>query len=229
MGRAARIARRHGLGGVVRTYRQALPFWFHPLFLGIIVVILGALALNQDLGIGAKIAGASVPVLFTLIAWWMLADVRMVLCEGGIVIGRFFPLLAPYVVPYGAIEPRGVTCVSDVGRLRVATGRSYGSTLFHFAHSRRGVVFDGPPAARARTRNVLLASSFDTAADTVRGGTLWAFAYRGSPDQLIAHLQNGLRAQGVPFADALPATALPERQIGTDPSEARTSINGLAR
>lgn len=144
MGRAARIARRHGLGGVVRTYRQALPFWFHPLSLGIIVVILGALALNQDLGIGAKIAGASVPVLFTLIAWWMLADVRMVLCEGGIVIGRFFPLLAPYVVPYGAIEPRGVTCVSDVGRLRVATGRSYGSTLFHFAHSRRGVVFDGP-------------------------------------------------------------------------------------
>lgn len=228
MGKAARIARRHGLGGVVRTYRQAFPLWFHPLFAGIIVVILGALALNQDLEIGTRIAGASVPVLFTLVVWWFLADVRMVLCEGGILIGRFFPLMAPYAIPYRAIEPRGVTCVSDVGRLPVATGRTFGSTLFHVAHSRRGIVLDGPPATQARTRSAVMAQVFDSsAADTVRGGTLWAFAYRGAPEQLASLLQQGLRAQGVPFADALPSAALPERQIGTDRSQARRRINGL--
>lgn len=228
MGKAARIARRHGLGGVVRTYRQALPFWFHPLFAGIIVVILGALALNQNLGIGTKIAGASVPVLFTLVVWWLLADVRMVLCEGGILIGRFFPLLSPYVIAYRAIEPRGVTCVSDVGKLPVATGHSFGSTLFYFLQSGRGLVFDGPPAAQARTRSAVLAPMLDSAVDTVRGGKLWAFAYRGAPEELVSHLQQGMRSQRVPYADALPGCALPERPIGTDPSEARSRINGLA-
>lgn len=116
MGRAARIAQTQGLGRPVRTYRQAFPLWFPALFVVMAVVIVGATELNPDLGIGVKAAGAAVPLVVLGVIWWVITDVRMVLCEGGILMGRFAPLLSPYAIPYRQIEPHGVTCVSDVGR-----------------------------------------------------------------------------------------------------------------
>ncbi|EWS82434.1 hypothetical protein BF93_10485 [Brachybacterium phenoliresistens] len=70
---------------------------------------------------------------------------------------------------------------------------------------------------------------FDTAADTVRGGKMWAFAYSGHPEVITAQLQQGLAAQGVPHAEALQGVALPERSVGASPQGARARINGLAR
>lgn len=222
MGRAARIAQTQGLGRPVRTYRQAFPLWFPALFVVMAVVIVGATALNPTLGVGVKAAGAAVPLVALGVIWWVIADVRLVLCEGGILVGRFFPLLTPYAFPYRAIEPRGVTCVSDVGRLPSATGRTYGSTLFHLPQSRRGLVLDGPLPAQARVRGGAVSQVMDTGADTVRGGKLWAFAYRGAPEELVSTLQRGMLAQQVPHAEALPRIALPERAVAD-------GVNGLAR
>lgn len=222
MGKAARLARRQGFGRPVRTYRQAFPLWFTLLFVGMIVIIVGATALNPNLGIGTKVVGASVPLVLLAIAWWLLCDVRLVLCEGGLLIGRFFPFLAPYAIGYRAIEPRGVTCVSDVGRLPRVTGRTYGSTLFHFPQSRRGIVLDGPLPAQARVRGGAVSQVLDTGADTVRGGKLWAFAYRGAPEQLVSALQQGMLAQQVPHAQLLPQAALPERPV-------EAGVNGATR
>ena len=222
MSKAARISGRAGLGRPVRTYRQAFPLWFHLLFAVMIVVIIGATALNPNLGIGVKAAGAAVPLVVLGLIWWVICDVRMVLCEGGLLVGRFFPLLTPYAIPYRAIEPRGVTCVSDLGRLPSVTGRTYGSTLFHFPQSRRGLVLDGPLPAQARLRGGAVSQVMDTGADTVRGGKLWAVAYRGAPEELVATLQRGMLAQQVPYAEALPGAALPERAVAA-------GVNGLAR
>ena len=63
MGRAARIAQTQGLGRPVRTYRQAFQLWFPALFVVMAVVIVGATALNPDLGTGVKAAGAAVPLV----------------------------------------------------------------------------------------------------------------------------------------------------------------------
>lgn len=229
MGKAARIARRRGLGRPLHSYRQAFPPWWHLLFVGIVLVIVAAVSLNQTVPVAGKIAGISVPLLATGIAWWVLTDVRLVLCEGGLLIGRFFPGMPPFAIPYRAIEPRGVTCVEDIGRFSRATGRSYGSTLFYFPQSRRGILVDGPTAAQAREGSSLGGGMFDTAADTVRGGKIWAFAYSGRPEVITAQLQQGLAAQGVPYAEALQSVALPERSVGASPQEARERINGLAR
>ena len=228
MGKASRLARRQGFGRPVRTYRQAFPLWFHLLFVAMIVIIVGATAVNQNLGIGTKVWGASIPLVLLVVVWWLLCDVRLVLCEAGLIVGRFFPGMSPYVIPYRALEPRGMTCVSNVGRLSAVTGRSYGSTLFYLPQSGRGLVFDGPLPAQARSRSSVVAHGFDTSADTVRGGKLWAFAYRGRPEELIATLQQGLVAQQVPHAEQLAQVALPERGTGANRAEARSRINGFA-
>ena len=217
MGRAARIAQTQGLGRPVRTYRQAFPLWFPALFVVMAVVIVGATALNPDLGTGVKAAGAAVPLVVLGVIWWVITDVRMVLCEGGILMGSFAPLLSPYAIPYRQIEPHGVTCVSDVGRLPSVTGRTYGSSLFHFPQSRRGLVLAGPPPAQARSRGVAASQVSGTGA-----GTLWAFAYRGAPEELISLLQQGMLAQHVPHAEMLPQIALPERAVAD-------GVNGVAR
>lgn len=129
---------------------------------------------------------------------------------------------------YRDLEPRGVTCVSDVGRMSQATGRGFGSTLFYFPQSRRGIIVDGPTAPQARPREAPLASMFDSAPDTVRGGKLWAFAYRGDPQELVGLLQQGFVAARHPHARAVAQVALPERSVGTSKEEARTRINGYA-
>lgn len=228
MGKASRIASRHVLGRVVRTYRMAVPVWFHLLFAAMLVLIVGATALNPNLGIGVKLAGVAVPLVVLAMLWGLISDVRMVLCEGGMVVGRFFPLLSPYAIDYRALEPRGVTCVSDVGRFSAVSGRSFGSTLFYFPQSRCGLVLDGPLPAQARTRTSSIAQAFDTSADTVRGGKLWAFAYRGRPEELIDVLGRGLAARQVPYAQEFARTALPERSVGSGREEARSRINGFA-
>lgn len=228
MSKAARLARRHGLGPPVRTYRQSFPLWWHLLWIAMALVILVSVGVNQNLDGLTKAWGAAIPLLVGLVLWWLLTDVRLVLCEGGVVIGRFFPLLSPSVIPYGAIEPRGVTCVSDVGRFSKVSGREFGSTLFSFPQSRRGLLFDGPPAKAVRRRSGALASMFDSPPDTVRGGKLWAFAYRGRPEDLLAVMHRGMVGVGVPFAEALPGAALPERGVGASRDEARARINGFA-
>lgn len=124
MGKAARLARRHALGRPLRTYRQAFPLWWHLLWIAMALVILVAVGVNQNLNLLTKAWGAAIPLLVGLVLWWLLSDVRMVLCEGGLLIGRFFPLLRPSAIPYGMVEPRGVTCVQDVGRFSKCPGAS---------------------------------------------------------------------------------------------------------
>ena len=63
MGKASRLAAGQGLGRPVRTYRQVFPLWFPMLFVAMVVVIAGATAVNPNLGIGVKLAGAAVPLL----------------------------------------------------------------------------------------------------------------------------------------------------------------------
>lgn len=70
MGKAARIARRSGLGRPARTYRQVFPVWWYLLLLGAAMVCIVAVAANQNLGWGTKLAGLSVPLLFLLPTGW---------------------------------------------------------------------------------------------------------------------------------------------------------------
>lgn len=120
--------------------------------------------------------------------------------------------------PYRAIEPRGETCVSDVGRLPRVTGRTYGSTLFHVPQSRRGIVLDSLLPAQARVRGAPSPRSWGQ----VRGGNLWASAYRGVPEQLVSALQQGMLSQEVPHAQLLPQAALPEWPV-------ESGVNGATR
>ncbi|UEJ83851.1 hypothetical protein Bra3105_05930 [Brachybacterium halotolerans subsp. kimchii] len=222
--KATRVSHRAGLGRPLRTVHQAWPLWWWLLWIGILVVILGAVSVNPNLGAGTKVAGASAPVLATLVAGWLLSDKRLVVCEGGLLIGGFFPFRLPFAIRWQEIEPRGVTSVSDIGRLASVTGRSQGSTLFLLPQSRAGILLDGPLAPRARLRGDGSIGAFDTAPDTVRGGKLWAFAHRMPPEQLVHLLTERLSAASVPHAASLPDAALPPRSIARG-----GRINGLAR
>ncbi|MFC0672734.1 hypothetical protein [Brachybacterium hainanense] len=208
MSSAARHARAHDLGRVLRVYRMARPLPSFVLELGIAAAI--GLGIHLLSGLLLPAVGAGLLVLLLV---EVLGDVRLVVCERGLLIGRLLPGCSPYRLRYSEIDPRGVACVRDVGRCARATGRSYGSTLFSPRGSRRGVLLDGPVAAAARTRSFSVASLFDTPPDTGRGGKIWAFAYAGRPEALIDLLGEAMLAAGRADAAALRESALPERSV----------------
>lgn len=192
------------------------------------LVCILAVSVNSTLSVGVKLVGLAVPFVIGAILCWMISDRRLVICEGGVIVGGFFPGLAPFAMPHAAIEPRGVTCVSDVGRLVRLTGEQFGSTLLCFPQSRRGIVFDGPFAGDVRIRRALLADAMDSRVpNTVRGGKLWAVATTGSAERLVATWQQAMIAAGVSAAEQMAAVALPERSVGSTPQEAAQRVNGF--
>lgn len=223
MSKAARIADRRGLGGVRATVRMPWPWWLVVMLVVPALIVVAVPLVNHVVAPAiawAAVAAVLLPYAFFL---WVLLDRRMVVCDGGVIIGGFAPGAAPFVLPWSMIEPRGVTAVEDLSEFPRVCGESMGSTLFHTGSSRQGLVFDGPLAATVRQRPPLLGVSLDSGVpNTVRGGKLWTFAHGRSHEEIVGLWEAAMLSAGVPHADQLRSCALPPRRLG-----AGEAINGL--
>ncbi|MDF9875563.1 hypothetical protein [Cellulosimicrobium cellulans] len=145
---------------------------------------------------------------------WFLGSEKLLVLDGGIVVGSFAPFLRPTVIPWSGLDARTVTAV--VGNQRtiglLLADRGVGGASRTVLWSRRPVTFIAvsPLVARhawAQGRPVDLA--------TAPGFDLWVFSTRRPSRQepLVRAIAAAMHDARVPGADAVMAHALPPRRL----------------
>lgn len=150
--RARIIARAHQnlVGNPVRSWRIGVGALLPLFLLGILVVIVIAGMLNPSISTATTLVIAAGVGVLLLLAYLVVADPRIVVCEHGVIIGRLvpgLPLSPTYVLNAREIDPRTI-CVVTNGP---AAAREVGLPFFFFqfftypgAVGTPAVMFQGP-------------------------------------------------------------------------------------
>lgn len=145
---------------------------------------------------------------------WFLGSEKLLVLDGGIVVGSFAPFLRPTVIPWSGLDPRTVSAV--IGNQRtiglLLTDRGVSGASRTVLWSRRPVTFVAvsPLVARhawAQGQPVDLA--------TAPGFDLWVFSTRRPSRQepLVRALAAAMHDARVPGADTVVPHALPPRRL----------------
>ena len=189
-----------------------------------VVLVLVRRAPVASLADGEVVAAAALLVAVAAVLGvllWFLGSEKLLVLDGGIVVGSFAPFLRPTVIPWSGLDPRTVSAVvgnqRTIGLLLADRGVSGASRTVLW--SRRPVTFlaVSPVVARhawAQGQPVDLA--------TAPGFDLWLFSTRRPSRQapLVHALAAAMHDARVPDADAVLPHALPPRRLRSTAEDA---------
>lgn len=168
----------------------------------------------------AAVQAAFCAVLFAVILAFLAAE-KVVVLDGGILIGSFAPFLRPYALPFAAIDHTSVRASvanqRTLGLLLVDRGANAASRTALW--SRRPVSFlaaapGAVRAARARGERIVLGGW--------RKVDLWMFSARNprAQEALVRAIAGAGRAAGLPGADLAVEHGLPAEPVQISPEGA---------
>lgn len=172
----------------------------------------------------------SFAAIATVIVWFLGAE-KVVVLDGGILIGSFAPFLRPYVLPFESVDATSVRASvanqRTLGLLLATRGATSASRTALW--SRRAVTFLAAApgtvrAARARGQRVVL--------DDWRYADLWMFSARNprAQEALVRAIADAASSAGLPGAELSVQHGLPAQPVQVSPEGAdRLAIPELKR
>lgn len=218
-----RIAQRAGLGGVVAIHHDRPGAGTVTAFVIVWLVFSGLTFINpSDIALLA-IAPTILFAVIGLIIYTMLSGERLIVCQGGVLIGSVAPLLKPYPIRFEQIVVGSVVPISgNIRRFAKHTGLPVMPSVRTAWWSRRGVSLAGPSPAEAR-HNTALRERGEHAG---RMGLPWLIGTRSSAEQATADIARAAGLAGFSELARATATAAPRALTG-DPADNDVLLPGI--
>jgi hypothetical protein len=223
--KARRLAKAQGLGRVMAVFRTRKT-WIHWLIVGPAWAFLQVAVLLNPLGDPAAdlatVAGS------TAICWLALAAMssdRLVVAEGGLLLGSLAPGLTPYRLRWAEIDLDTIAFIDNADRLLAATGTTVSSARRAGKGSGLVLSLAGPAIHTCGLGG--WGVPWWAPPDASTGGNLWLFGCRPSDREGItrALLQSLLGVEGSTRGRLGAQLAEPIR-LSADPASARDQIPG---
>ncbi|MBD8080034.1 hypothetical protein [Cellulosimicrobium arenosum] len=220
----ATVARHPELGGLLHVESNTPPAGAYLVTAGVILVFATGIVLGNGDLVDALVVAPIWAVLAALVLWFIGSEKLLVL-QGGILVGSFAPFLHPSAVTYAEVDARSVDAVDRFTRIpRMTATNGVSATGRGALWSRYAVVFVQQPSVAAPPRP---GAPEGRAAQPPRRAALRWFATKRHPDALVQALDRALDRAGAPGAAGVAARALPATVLSGRPEDVLVQLPGL--